>query len=101
MIGGWRKLHNEELHDLHFSPNTIRMTKSRSMIWAGHVVCMGVERIACRILVGKPTAKRPLGQPRRKWDDNIRTNLRVTVWSGMGWINLPRDRESGGLLLTR
>jgi hypothetical protein len=63
----WRKLHNEELHNLCSSPNIIRMIKSRRMRWAGHVVRMGETRNAYRILVGKPEEGRPLGRPRRRW----------------------------------
>jgi hypothetical protein len=62
--GGWRKLLNEELHNLYSSPSIIRMIKSRSMRWAGHVARIG-ERNAFRILVGKREGKRPLGRPRR------------------------------------
>jgi hypothetical protein len=54
MVGGWRKLHNEKLHNLYSPPNIIRMIKSRMMKWAGHVPCMGEKRNAYRILVGKP-----------------------------------------------
>jgi hypothetical protein len=54
VIGGWRKLHNEELHNLYFSPSIIRMMKSRRMRWAGHVARMGEKMNAYRILVGKP-----------------------------------------------
>jgi hypothetical protein len=72
---GWRKLHNEELHNLYSSPSTIRMTKSRRMRWAGHVARMG-EKNAYRILVGKPEGKRPLGRPRLRWEDNIKMGLR-------------------------
>jgi hypothetical protein len=57
---GWRKLHNEELHNLYSSPNIIRMIKSRRMRWIGHVVRMGEKRNAYRILVGKPEGKSPL-----------------------------------------
>jgi hypothetical protein len=53
-IAGWRKLHNEELHNLYSSPSTIRMIKSRRMRWAGHVARMGEKKNAYRILVGKP-----------------------------------------------
>jgi hypothetical protein len=52
--GDWRKLHNEELHTLHSSPNIISMIKSRMMRWAGHVARMEKTRNAYRILVGKP-----------------------------------------------
>jgi hypothetical protein len=71
VIGGWRKLHNEELHNLYCSPSTIRIIKSRRIRWAAHVVRMGEKRNAYSILVGKPEGKRPLGRPRRRWEDNI------------------------------
>jgi hypothetical protein len=51
VTGGWRKLHNEELHNLYSSPSIIRMIKSRRMRWAGHVAQMGKKR---NVLVGKP-----------------------------------------------
>jgi hypothetical protein len=55
--GDWRKLHNEELHNLYSSPNIIRMIKSRRMRWAGHVARMEETRNECRILMGKPEGK--------------------------------------------
>jgi hypothetical protein len=64
---GWRKLHNEELHNLYSSPSIIRIIKSK-MRWAGHIARMGDTRNAYRILVGKREGKRPLGRPRRRWD---------------------------------
>jgi len=67
----WRKLHNEELNDLHTSPNIARVIKSRRMRWAGHVARMGERRGIYRVLVGKGEGKRPLGRPRRRWKDNI------------------------------
>jgi hypothetical protein len=54
----WRKLHNEKLHKLYSSPNTIRMIKSRKMRWTGHVARWGEKRNAYRILVRKPEGKR-------------------------------------------
>jgi hypothetical protein len=60
VTGGWRKLHNEEFHNLYFSPDIIRVTKSSRMKWAGHVTRMGAKRNAYRILVGKPEGKTPL-----------------------------------------
>jgi hypothetical protein len=64
--GEWRKLHNEELHNLYSSPDIIRQVKSRRMRWAGHVPRMGEERKVYTVLVGKPEGKRPLGRPRRR-----------------------------------
>jgi hypothetical protein len=64
VTGGFRKLHNEELHNLYSSPSIIRMIKSMRMRWAGHVAWMGEERNAYRILVGKPEGKRPLERPK-------------------------------------
>jgi hypothetical protein len=69
VTGGWRKLHNEELHDLYSSPCIIRIIKSRRIRWAGHVARMGEKRNAYRLLVGEPDGKRPLGRPRRRWVD--------------------------------
>jgi hypothetical protein len=95
VIGGWRKLHNEELHNLYSSPSiiTCRIIKSKRMRWAGHVARMGEKRNAYRILVGEPKGKRPLGRPRRKWEDNIRMDLRQIGWGGMDWIDLAQDRD--------
>jgi hypothetical protein len=59
----------------HSSPSIIRMIKSRKMRWAEHVARMGEKRNVYRILVGKPEAKRPLGRPRRRWEDNIKIYL--------------------------
>jgi hypothetical protein len=71
----WRKLHNEELHDLYSSPSIIRIIKERRMRWAEHVARMGENRDAYRLLVGKPEGRRPLGRPIRRWVDNIRMDL--------------------------
>jgi hypothetical protein len=85
VTGGWRKLHNEELQNLYFSPSIIRMIKSRRMRWGGHVARMGEKRNAYRILVGKPEGKRPLGRPRCTWVDNIKMDL---TRDRMGWNGL-------------
>jgi hypothetical protein len=66
VVGGWRKLHDEELHNLYYSPHIIRMMKSVRMRWAGHVTCIDEKKNAYRILVGKPEVKRLLGRSRRK-----------------------------------
>jgi hypothetical protein len=93
VTGGWRKLHNEELHGLYSSPTAIRMIKSRRMRWAGHVVRMREKRNAYRILMGKQEGKRPLGRPRRRWVDNIKMDLGEIEWDGMDWIHLAKDRD--------
>jgi hypothetical protein len=66
VTGEWRKLHNEELHDLYSSPSIIRIIKGRRMRWAGHVAGMGQKRTAYRLLVGKPEGRRPLRRPIRR-----------------------------------
>ena len=75
VTGEWRKLHNEELSDLYSLPNIVRVVKSRRMRWAGHVGRKGKGRGVHRVLVGKPEGKRPLGRPRRRWEDNIKMDL--------------------------
>jgi hypothetical protein len=74
--GSWRKLHNDELHSLYSSPNIVRVIKSRRIRWAGHVARMGEGRSVYRVSVGRPEGKRPLGRPRRRWEDNIKMDLR-------------------------
>jgi hypothetical protein len=76
VAGDWRKLHNEELHNLYSSPSIITMIKSRRMRWTGNIARMVEKRNAYRILVGKPEGKRPLGRPRRMWVDSIKIDLR-------------------------
>jgi hypothetical protein len=90
--GQWKGLHNEERNDLYSSPNIIRVIKSRRMRWAGNVACMGEKRGAYRILVGRPKGRRPLGRPRRRWEDNIKIDLQEVGW-GMDWIELAQDRD--------
>jgi hypothetical protein len=68
VVRGWRSLHNEEFHNLHTSPNIIRVIKSRSVRWVGQVARMGAMRNAYNILVGKPGGKRTLGRPKRRWE---------------------------------
>jgi hypothetical protein len=100
MTGEWRKLHNEELNDLYSSHNIVRVVKSRRMRWAGHVARMGEDRGVHRVLVGKPERKRPLGRPRRKWEDNVKMTLQE-VGGGRGdWIELAQDRDSWRVLVS-
>jgi hypothetical protein len=91
--GGWRNLHNEELHNLYSSPSIIRMINSRRMRWAGHVARIGEKRNAYRILVGKPEGRRPLGRPRCRWVDNVKMDLREIGWDGENSIDLAQDRN--------
>ena len=70
--GEWGRLHNEELDSFYRSPNIVRVIKSRRLRWAGHVARMEEGMSALKILAGKPTGKKPLGMPRRRWEDNIR-----------------------------
>ena len=75
VTGEWRKLHNKELSDLYCSPNILQVIKSRRMRWAGHVERMGERTAVYRVLVGKPEGKRPMGRPRRTWEDKIKVDL--------------------------
>jgi hypothetical protein len=85
---------------VYFSPNIIRMIKSRRMRWAEHIARWGENRIAYRILVGKPEGKRSQGRPRRRWVDNIKIDLREIGWDGVVWILLIRLRiGTSGVLL--
>jgi hypothetical protein len=91
--GGWRTLHNEELHNLYASPNIFRMIKGRRMRWAGHVAYMAEIRSTFNILVGKPEGKRPLGRSRYRWANNIRLDLSEIRWEGVDWIHVAQDRN--------
>jgi len=93
VTGEWRKLHNEELNDLSTSPNFVRMIISRRMRWAGHVARIGEGRGVYRVLVGKPEGRRPLGKPRRRWEDNIKIDLQEVGCGGSEWIQLAQDRD--------
>jgi hypothetical protein len=90
VIGEWRRLRNEELYDLYWSPNIIRVIKSGRMRWAGDVACMGRRRSSYGVSVGKPKGNRPLEKPRRRWEGNIKIDLQEVVWghgldcSGLG-----------------
>ena len=80
----WRKLHNEELNYLYSSPNIVQVIKSRRMRWAGHVARMGERRGVYRVLVGIPEGKRPFGRPWRRWEDNIKMDVREVGCGGNG-----------------
>jgi len=93
VTGEWRKLRNEELSDLYSSPNIVRVIKSRRKRWAGHVAHTGEEKGVYRVLVGKPEGTRPLGGPRSRWVDNIRTDLQEVGCGYMDWIGLAQVRD--------
>jgi hypothetical protein len=84
VTGGWRKLHNEEMHGLYSSPSIIRVM---------HVARMGEVRGAYNILVGRPEGRRPLGKPRRRSEDNIKMDLREIWFEDVDWINLAQNRD--------
>ena len=89
----WRKLHNEELYGLYCSPNIVQVMKSRRIRLVGHIERMGERRGVYRVLVGKPEGKRPLGRPRRRWEDNIKRDLQEVGCGGMDWIELAQRRD--------
>jgi hypothetical protein len=93
ITGEWRKLHNKELHNLYSSQKIIRQIKSRRMTWAGHLARMEEEKKVYKVLVRKPEGKRPLGRPRRRWEDWIRMDLREIGWGSVDWIQLAKDRD--------
>ena len=76
------------LHPLFF-----RVKKSRRMRLTGHIAPMGENRGVYRVLVGKRERKRPLGKPRRTWEDNIKMDLQEVGCGGMECIDLTEDRE--------
>ena len=91
--GEWRKLHNEELSDLYFLPNIVRVVKSRRMRWAGHVARMGEGRVVHRVLIEKPEGKRPLGRPRRRLEDTIKMDPQEVGGRCGDWMELAEDRD--------
>ena len=84
--GEWRRLDNEELHNFYRSPYIVRVIKSRRLRWAGHVTRMEEGRSAFKILTGKPTRKGSLGRPRRRWEDNIRMDLKEISINTRNWL---------------
>jgi hypothetical protein len=90
VTGVWRKLHNEELHDMYSSPTVVWMMKSRRMRWVGHVAHMGDGRGVCGVLMRKPEGKRPMGRPSCRWECNIKMDLKwdVGVWTGSSWLRI-------------
>jgi hypothetical protein len=93
--GSRRKLYNDELHTLYSSPNIVRVIKSRRKRWAGHVARMWEGRGVYRFLVGRREGKRSVGRPRRRWEDNIKMNLRETGIDGENWIRMDKETVHG------
>jgi hypothetical protein len=92
--GGWRILTEfNVLHGLYSSPSIVRVIKARRMRWAGHVARKGEVRGAYNILVGNPEGRRPLGRTRRRWEDNIKMDLREIVCGDVDWIHWAQDRD--------
>jgi hypothetical protein len=100
VTGEWRKLHNEELNDLYSLPNIVRVIKSSRIRWAGHVARMGEGRGVYRVVVGKPEGKRPLGSPRRRWEDNVRLYLQEVGCGREDWIGLAQDGDRWRVLVS-
>jgi len=92
VTGEWRKIRREELNDL-YSPRLFRVIKSRRMRWAEHVTLMGESRNIYRVLVVKSEGKRPLGRPRRRWEDNIKMDLQEVGCGFMDRIDLAQDKD--------
>jgi transcription termination factor 2 len=93
VTGEWRKLYNEELNDLYSLPNIVRVVTSRRMRWAGHVARMEEGRVVHRVLVGKPEKTRPLGRPRRRWEDNIKRDLQEVGGDCGDWMEWAQDKD--------
>ena len=93
ITGEWRKLPNAELHALYFSPNIIGDFKSRRLRWAGHVARVEKSRNAYRVSLGKPEGKRLLARSGRRWEDNIKMDLREVGCDTGDWITLAEDRN--------
>jgi hypothetical protein len=91
VTGEWRRLLNEELYALRFSPNIILVIKLRRLKWVGHLACTGERRGAYWILVEKPEGRRRLGRARNKWEDIFKMDLRegeLGTWTGSVWLRI-------------
>jgi hypothetical protein len=94
VTGEWRKLHNEELHNLYSSPDIISQVKANEV--PGHVAHMGEARKMYKVLVGRPEGRRPLQSPRRRWEDGIRIYLQKIGLGDVDWIRLAQDWDWWG-----
>jgi hypothetical protein len=93
ITGEWRKMHSGELHNLYSSANIIRHIRSRKMRWAGHVARMRDWRKLYNVLVGKTEGKRPIGRPRRRWQDGIKMDLSEPGQEDVEWFPLIQDKD--------
>jgi hypothetical protein len=91
--GEWRRLRNEGLNDVYFSPDTMKVIRPSRMQLAGYVASVDDRKRAYRGLVGRPEEKRPLGRSRRRWEDNIKMDVRELGQGNIKWIDLAQDRE--------
>jgi hypothetical protein len=91
VVGGWRRLHSEELRNFYTSPILIRVIYS--MKWVEHVARTGEMRNVYDILFGKPEGKGPVERLGRRWKDNIRMDLREISWEVVDWMHLAHDRD--------
>jgi hypothetical protein len=94
IIGGWRKLHNGELHNLYFSPSIIRMIKLKRMRLPGNIARMKAKPNAYRVLVENAEGEIPLRRPRRRWEENNKLNIKEIRWGGADWIHVSQNRDN-------
>jgi hypothetical protein len=85
----YKMMHDDELYS---SPFIVRVIKSRRTRWVGHVARMGEGRGVYRVLIGRLEGKGPLGRARRRWEDNIKMDLREIGIYVVSWIRLAQDR---------
>jgi hypothetical protein len=88
--GEWRRLHNEELHTYYRSPNIVRAINIRRLRWAARIE---EGRSTFKMLRDTPAGKRPLGRPRRRWEDNIRMDLTEIGINTRNWVGSAQDRD--------
>jgi hypothetical protein len=93
-------MHKEKLYNLYSEPSIIRMVKSMRIRWERCVAQMWEKRNVYRLSVGKPEGKRPLGNPRRRWVDNINMDHREREWDGMDCTDLAQERNQWRTLST-